>query len=146
MGWLGRWLTKAFMATHVGLFRLAGGRRFNRSPFGSPILLLTATGRRSGKRRTVPITYLRDGDDLVVIGSGGGSHKHPAWAVNLRANPLAEVELDGQRRPVRAVWTQGAERDRLWTEVKTRYPSFARYEQRTSRQIPVIRLQPAVAQ
>lgn len=133
---------RAFTAAHVALFRLTGGRGFNRSPFGSPILLLTATGRQSGKSRTVPVTYLRDGNDLVVIGSGGGSARHPAWAVNLRANPTAQVELDGTRQAVRAEWTRGAERERLWLEVKTRYPSFAGYERRTTRQIPVIELHP----
>jgi deazaflavin-dependent oxidoreductase (nitroreductase family) len=137
-----RWLVRAFTTAHVGLFRLSGGRRFNRSPFGSPILLLTTTGRTSGRQRTVPVAYLRDGDDLLVIGSGGGADSHPAWVVNLRANPAAEVDLNGGRRRVRAMQTKGAERERLWAEVKTRYPSFARYERRTTRQIPVIRLRP----
>jgi deazaflavin-dependent oxidoreductase (nitroreductase family) len=126
---------------HVALFRVTRGRRFNQIPNAGPLLLLTTTGRKSGKTRTRPVSYLPEGDDLIVIGSAGGADVHPGWAVNLRHNPDATVELPGgEKRAVKARWTKGAERDRLWSEVKTRYPVFAGYETKTERQIPLTRL------
>jgi F420H(2)-dependent quinone reductase len=127
-------------AIHVWLYRMSDGKRFNQIPNAGPVLLLTTTGRKSRKERTRPVAYLPDGDDLIVIGSAGGADVHPGWAVNLRHNPDAKVELPGEKRTVRARWTKGAERERLWNDVKSKYPVFAGYETKTSRQIPLIRL------
>jgi deazaflavin-dependent oxidoreductase (nitroreductase family) len=112
-------------------------------PFeGAPVLLLTATGAKSGQRRTTPVVYLPDGDRLVIFASKGGAPSNPGWYHNLRANPSATVEVGTDTVDVDAVVTEGDERDRLFRKQAALYPQFADYEQKTTRQIPVIALQP----
>jgi deazaflavin-dependent oxidoreductase (nitroreductase family) len=112
-------------------------------PFeGAPVLLLTATGAKSGQRRTTPVVYLPDGDRLVIFASKGGAPTNPGWYHNLRANPSATVEVGTDTVDVDAVVTEGDERDRLFRKQAALYPQFADYEQKTTRQIPVIALQP----
>src|SRR4051812_49668538 len=125
---------------HPWLYRRAGGKGMVASVQGMPVLLLTTTGRRSGRRLTNVLGYVPDGDDLLVIGSAGGEPHHPAWALNLRANPEAEVQVGAQRFRVRGQWTGRAERDRLWQRITTLHPYFAPYEAKAGRTIPVIRL------
>ncbi|MEA2334421.1 MAG: hypothetical protein QOG40_911 [Solirubrobacteraceae bacterium] len=112
-------------------------------PFeGAPVLLLTATGAKSGQRRTTPVVYLPDGDRLVIFASKGGAPTNPGWYHNLRANPSATVEVGTDTVDVDAVVTEGDERDRLFRKQAALYPQFADYEKKTTRQIPVIALQP----
>src|SRR5207253_1884739 len=92
---------KVMGAIHVALYRLTGGRIGGRA-FGAPVLLLTARGRKTGKARTTPLLYLEDGDRLVVVASKGGAPRHPAWFLNLAANPEVTVERGGERVPMRA--------------------------------------------
>lgn len=108
----------------------------------SPVLLLTTTGRRSGRLRTVPVLYMRNGESLIVIGSNAGNRRTPAWALNLQAHPDAEVELRGQRRAVRARVAVEPERADLWRRVNEQYAGFDEYKARTSRDIPVFVLEP----
>jgi deazaflavin-dependent oxidoreductase (nitroreductase family) len=111
-------------------------------PFeGTPLLLLTTTGAKTGRKHTTPVVYLPDGDRVVVFGSKGGAPTHPAWYHNLLANPAVTVELPGERYEARAVVTEGDERDRLFDEQKSRMPGFADYERKTTRTIPVIALE-----
>lgn len=110
---------------------------------GSPVLLLITTGRKSGRERTVPLLYLRDGEDLVVVGSNGGAATHPAWWLNLRANPEAIVEVGDQKLRVRAKKADPEEKDRLWPKLVAMYPSYEDYQRRTDREIPVVLLKPA---
>src|SRR6476660_5611933 len=77
---------------------------------GAPMLLLTTTGRKTGQKHTTPLVYLRDGDDVVVIASNGGSDKHPQWWLNLTADPRAEVQAGNKKSTVRADITRGDER------------------------------------
>lgn len=107
-----------------------------------PVLLLTTTGRRSGKRRTTPLTFLRDGTDLVVIASNGGSDRTPDWALNLQQDPRAIVEIGAEKQAVTARTASAAERERLWVEVTAAYSGYARYQERTTREIPVLLLSP----
>ena len=107
---------------------------------GAPMLLLTTTGRKTGLKRTTPLVYLPDGDDVVVIASNGGSDRHPQWWLNLKADPRAEVQAGSKRSTVRADVTRGEERARLWGEITQRYPVYRQYERSTSREIPVVRL------
>jgi deazaflavin-dependent oxidoreductase (nitroreductase family) len=108
-------------------------------PFtGRTLLLLTTTGARSGRERTTPVAYTRDGDNLVIIASKGGAPEHPAWYHNLVAHPEVTVELGAERFPARAVVPEGAERDRLFAQMATKMPNFARYQENTARQIPVV--------
>lgn len=124
-------------------YRLSGGRVAGQVPSGAPICLLTTSGRRSGRRRTVPLLYVADGDDLVVVASRGGMGSHPAWYLNLLADPVASVQVAAATRRVRARDAAEAERRRLWPALTAAYPHFDAYQARTARQIPVVVLSPA---
>jgi deazaflavin-dependent oxidoreductase (nitroreductase family) len=119
---------------NVPIYRASGGRLFG-SLDGAPVLLLTTTGRKSGQRRTAPVVYLRDGERLVVIGSNAGNVRAPAWALNLEANPDAEVELRRERLPVRARVAEGDERADLWRRMNVEYSGFDDYAATTDRDI-----------
>jgi deazaflavin-dependent oxidoreductase (nitroreductase family) len=99
---------------------------------GIPVVMLTTTGARTGKRRTVPVLGLPTADGLAVIASNYGQARHPAWYHNLRANPEAEVAVDGQRRRVRAVEVEGERRARIWQQGLKVYPGWAQYERRAA--------------
>jgi deazaflavin-dependent oxidoreductase (nitroreductase family) len=126
---------------NVPLYRLTGGRVGGRVA-QAPVLLLTTTGRRSGQKRTAPVVYLADGDRFVVIGSNAGHKKAPAWSLNLKANPDAEVEIGRDRRRVRARIAAGEERADLWRRTNEQYSGFDEYEARTNRDIAVFVLEP----
>jgi deazaflavin-dependent oxidoreductase (nitroreductase family) len=112
-------------------------------PFeGAPVLLLTSTGAKSGEQRTTPVVYQPDGERMVIFASKAGAPNNPAWFHNLRANPTATVEVGSDTVEVEAVVTDGDERERLFSKQKQLMPQFADYEQKTSRQIPVVALQP----
>jgi deazaflavin-dependent oxidoreductase (nitroreductase family) len=125
---------------HGGLYRLTGGRVGGRLK-GMPVLLLTTTGRRSGKRRTVPLTYFEDGDALVVVGSKGGAPRHPGWYLNLVANPDVEAQVGSERRRLRARRATPEEAARLWPVIVARWPGYAKYQTKTSREIPLVLLE-----
>ncbi|MCN0179107.1 nitroreductase family deazaflavin-dependent oxidoreductase [Salinispora arenicola] len=109
-----------------------------------PSLVITTTGRRSGKPRSNPLLYVPDGDAYVVIGSNWGQAHQPSWALNLLATPSAEVDIKGRRIPVRADPADGAERDRLWQLLVTEWPAYQTYVQRSGgREIRIFRLVPA---
>jgi deazaflavin-dependent oxidoreductase (nitroreductase family) len=103
-----------------------------------PVLLLTMTGARSGRTMTKPLVYTTDGDRLVVIASFAGAPKHPAWYHNLLANPEATVEVGSERFRVKATVTSGEERQRLFDRQAAQMPIFVEYQQKTSRQSPVL--------
>lgn len=110
-------------------------------PFaGAPLLLLTTIGARSGKKRTAPLMYRQEGDDLVVFASKRGSHTHPDWYHNLKANPMVNVEVGTEEFEARAVEVTGEERNRIFDDQAERYPQFAEYQAGTERTIPVIAL------
>lgn len=132
---------KAIGKLNVPLYRLSHGRLMG-TVGGVPVLLLTSTGRRSGQPRTAPVLFLADGANVVVIGSNAGNVKEPAWSHNLKANPIAEVQIRGQRRPVNARVAEGEERTRLWQEMNKHYGGFDAYDERTSRDIAVFVLEP----
>ena len=105
---------------------------------GRPLLLLTTTGAKSGESRTTPLVYTKDGDKVVVIASMGGAPKHPAWYLNLSANPGVTVELGTEKFEASASSAEGAERDRLYAKQAEMMPAFTEYEQKTTRRIPVV--------
>jgi deazaflavin-dependent oxidoreductase (nitroreductase family) len=121
-------------------FRETGGRVGGQFE-GAPLLLLTTTGAKSGKKHTSPVMYLQDGDRVVVFASKAGAPSNPAWYHNLVANPEATVEIGADTIRVRAEVLEGEERDRLYAEQSERYPGFAEYQQKTSRVIPVVALE-----
>jgi len=126
---------------NVPLYRLSGGRVGGKVG-RAPVLLLTSTGRRSGQQRTAPVLYLKDGERLVVIGSNAGNRKAPAWSLNLKSNPDAEVEVGRKHSLVRARVTEGEERAELWRKMNDQYAGFDAYDANTSRDIAVFVLEP----
>ena len=108
----------------------------------SPVLLLTTTGRRTGERRTVPLLYLIDGCDVVLVASNGGAVRHPIWWLNLQSAPEAWIQIKGTRRRVKAERASAAEKQRLWPRLTTMYPGYQRYQEITDRDIPVVILHP----
>jgi len=113
-------------------------------PFeGSPVLLLTSTGAKSGERRTTPVMYLPDGERMVVFASKGGAPTNPAWYHNLLAHPAATVEVGPETVDVNAVVTSGEDRERLFNRQAELYPQFADYARKTTREIPVVALERA---
>lgn len=134
-----RWTGKL----NVPLYRLSGGR-IGGKVGRAPVLLLTTTGRKSGQPRTAPVLYLADGENLILINTNGGNAKVPAWSLNLRANPDAEVEVGRKRRPVRARIAEGEERAELWRKSNVQYAGFDDYEEALGpdREIAVFVLEP----
>ena len=126
---------------HTRLFRLTGGRLGARGG-GLDHLLLTTTGKKSGKPRTVPLTYLRDGESFVLVASNGGSDKPPAWYHNLKADPAVRLEVGGRRMEATAREAGPEERDRLWPLLKDYNPFYRDYEEIADRTIPVIVCRP----
>ena len=132
---------RALGKLNVPIYRASRGRLLG-SVGRAPVLLLTTTGRKSGQARTAPVVYLADGDRFVVIGSNAGNARPPAWALNLRAEPDAEVEVRGRRVAVRARVAEGEERADLWRRMNEQYAGFDDYEARTGRDIAVFVLEP----
>jgi deazaflavin-dependent oxidoreductase (nitroreductase family) len=126
---------------HAKLYGLTGGAVGGRMG-KAPVLLLTTTGRRSGKRRTNPLLYLEAGSDLVVVASKGGAPTHPAWFLNLASEPDAEVQLKRERRRVRARRATPEERERYWPRLLEIWEQYDSYQARTAREIPVVVLEP----
>ncbi len=107
-----------------------------------PVLLLTTTGRRSGQERTTPLSFFRDGSDLVVVASNGGADRPPDWWLNLQQNPRAVVATGSDRQNVTFRPASADERTRLWVTITAAHAGYARYQERTTRQIPVVILTP----
>lgn len=126
---------------HISACRFTGGRVWGRM-MKSPLLLLTSTGRKTGKKRTNPLLYREDGGNLVVFGSAGGSPRHPAWWLNLREDVETVVQMGRRKVWGRAEQAAGEEKDRLWTRWPGMYPGFADYQKNTTRELPVVVLRP----
>jgi len=109
---------------------------------GVNTLLLTTRGRRTGKLRRTALIYGRDGDGYVVVGSKGGSHKHPMWYLNLRDHPEVHLQVGADKFVAKARTAVGEERSRLWGRMAVIWPEYERYQKRTSREIPVVVLEP----
>jgi len=110
-------------------------------PFeGAPLLLLHSTGAKTGAERVSPVMYQQVGGDWAVFASKAGADSNPAWYYNLVANPQARIEVGTETIDVTARLTGDDEREPIWVAQKAAYPGFAGYEQKTSRQIPVVLL------
>jgi F420H(2)-dependent quinone reductase len=126
---------------HVAIYRASGGRVGHKLPGTPPMLLLDHVGAKSGKKRTSPLGYFRDGDDVVIVASKGGDPRHPAWFHNLMANPDTEIQLGSERRKVHARPATPEERARLWPKAVDTYGGYAGYQERTNRVIPLVVLE-----
>jgi F420H(2)-dependent quinone reductase len=130
-------LQNAVTWIHCVLYRnsngVIGGRIVN-----SPVLLLTTTGRRTGRKRTVPLLYLRDGPNIVLVASNGGAVQHPAWWLNLRQTPDAWIQIKARQQRVKAEQASAIDKQRLWPLLTAMYPGYKRYQEITDRDIPVV--------
>jgi deazaflavin-dependent oxidoreductase (nitroreductase family) len=132
------------MGLHTALYRASGGRLGQTIP-GVPgkMLLLDHVGAKSGVKRTSPLLYIRDGEDVVIVASKGGFPKHPAWFHNLKANPDTTVQIGSKRLPVRAHVATSEERERLWPKAVKAYHGYEDYQTRSKgREIPLVVLEP----
>ncbi|MDQ5893798.1 MAG: hypothetical protein QG596_59 [Actinomycetota bacterium] len=130
------------MGGHARVYRLTGGRVGHHIPGVPPMCLIDHVGAKSGKKRTSPLFYIEDGENVVIIASKGGYEKSPAWFYNLKANPDTTVQIGKEVRPVRAHVADEAERKRLWPKAVKVYPSYQQYQDRTDRKIPIVVLEP----
>lgn len=127
---------------HVSAYRETGGETgylWN----GVPTLLLTVTGRRTGRALTSALIFGRDGDDYLVVASMGGAPRHPSWYLNLQANPAAGIQVQADELAVVARTASAAEKPRLWKIMTDVWPNYDVYQSRTERDIPVVLLTPA---
>jgi deazaflavin-dependent oxidoreductase (nitroreductase family) len=125
----------------IFLYKLTNGA-IGGSMQGLPVLLLTTTGRKSGQPRTVPLGYLRDGSNYVIIASNGGRPRHPAWFFNLQSQPEVTIQVKNVQMKVRAEQANPEKRRELWTRLIQVSPGYGNYEKRTNREIPVMILTP----
>ena len=132
------------LAAQVWIYRRSKGRLAG-SVRGTPVLLLTTTGRKSGASRTRPVGYLPDGERFMVCGSNGGSDHSPAWALNLRSHPDATVEVGARTVSVTATEVTGEAYEDVWARYIAAYPGFAGYRKKTRRHLPIFILQPRTA-
>lgn len=133
---------RSVAATHRTLLRASAGR-VGRRWFGGEVLLLTVRGRRSGRTFTVPLMFVRDGEDLVVAASNGGVDREPQWWLNLQHSPHAEVEIADKTLNVTASQVDDTQRAAMWARLCQAYRGFAGYQAGVQRQIAVVRLRPA---
>jgi len=130
------------MQGHTFVYRATGGLVGHRFPGAPPMLLVDHVGARSGTRRTSPLVYTRDGENLVLVASKGGYPKNPAWFYNLKANPDTTIQIGSKHRPVHARVADPQERERLWPKVLKVYGGYEDYQRRTEREIPLVILEP----
>jgi deazaflavin-dependent oxidoreductase (nitroreductase family) len=135
-------ILRRLMGVHALVYQATGGRVGHRLPGIPPMLLLDHVGAKSGKVRTTPLIYIEDGPNLVVVASKGGYPRNPAWFHNLRAHPETTVRVGPERRGVRAKVATAKQRQRLWPKVVAVYGSYADYQERTDRKIPLVILEP----
>ncbi len=135
-------LMKVIGIVHTSLYKASGGR-LARNMRGSEVVLLTTTGRKSGKQRTTPLFGLADGEDWTVIASQGGHHEHPHWYLNLRDNPDVTLQVGSETMRMRAETAEGAERERLWAPMAAMYDGYDEYQKLTTRVVPLVVLKPA---
>jgi deazaflavin-dependent oxidoreductase (nitroreductase family) len=135
-------ILRRLMGIHAFVYQATGGRVGHRFPGIPPMLLLDHVGAKSGVVRTTPLIYVEDGQDLVVVASKGGYSRNPAWFHNLRAHPETTVRVGSERRAVRAKVATAKQRQRLWPKAVAVYGSYASYQERTDRKIPLVILEP----
>ncbi|HEY8600061.1 MAG TPA: nitroreductase family deazaflavin-dependent oxidoreductase [Thermomicrobiales bacterium] len=128
---------KAFHARRIVEFRANGGK-LNAPLDAVPLLVLTTTGAKSGQQRSTPMSYTTDGERIVVVAAAGGASNHPAWYHNLVANPEVTVEVGGEVFRARATVVSEPERSRIFAQHAAQRPNFNDYQQRTTRQLPVV--------
>jgi deazaflavin-dependent oxidoreductase (nitroreductase family) len=137
-----KWVLKSFTRVNVWVYRLSGGRLMNKlGP--DPICLITMTGAKSGKQRTIPLMYVPYGEGVLLVASQGGMPKHPVWYLNRVAHPTIVVEQGGKRKKLTARIAEKAEKEQLWPLCVEHYAPYEEYRHRTERDIPVFVCEPS---
>ena len=137
-----------WIAEHIELYRTDPGKahHWDSSPIGGPgvlpTLLLTTTGRKSKKPRSLPLIYGEDGDNYIIIASKGGTPNHPIWFLNLEVQPKCELQIGTKSVSASARVAEGEERERIWDMMAKIYPPYLDYQKATERKIPVVVLEP----
>lgn len=143
-----RSVIRAMSRLHTRLYRASGGRIGKHWRIGPavrkpvPVCLLTTTGRKSGQPRTVPLIYLTDGSNVILVASQGGRPENPQWYGNVTADPKVQIEIGRRRSDWLARTASGPERARLWPIIVEAYADFASYQSWTEREIPVVICEP----
>ena len=133
---------KAVTTLHKAVFRASNGKLLARGS-GMPVLMLTTTGRKTGRpRETMLTTPLRDGDTIMLVASKGGDDRNPAWFLNLRDNPKVTVLMDGHSTPMTARIAHATEKAELWPRIIADHGNYGAYQAKTDRDIPVVVLEP----
>lgn len=135
-----------WVSKHIKRYVESDGERGHEWRPGVPTLLLTTTGRRTGIQRRTALIYGRYGDDYVIVASVGGSPNHPAWYLNLSADPQVDVQVGAERFAAVARTAYGEERTRLWEAMQQIWPYYEGYQKKTAREIPVVVLIPQTAE
>jgi deazaflavin-dependent oxidoreductase (nitroreductase family) len=140
----------AWIADHVARYQATNGDEgymFDLRPVGGdrevPTLLLTTKGRKTGQPRTLPLIFEQVGENYIVVASKGGSAQHPAWYLNLQADPEVLVQIKARKFAARARTAQGEQRAQLWADMVHHLPLYAAYQDKTARQIPIVILEPS---
>ena len=131
-----------FLSIYIGMYRLTKGR-FGGSMAGLGVLLLTTTGRKTGKIRTTPLGYIRDNENYVIIASNAGADSNPGWYFNVQNDPKVTIQVNDQEMKVTAKTADPDTRKRLWAQLVKISPRYGGYETKTSREIPMVILAPA---
>ena len=133
---------RAVTGFHEAVYRLSQGRFANRG-YGMPVLILTTTGRKTGKKRTTMLTSpVQESDAVVLVASNGGDDRHTQWFLNLRENPDVEITMNGKTRAMRARAASPDEKAALWPRVVEAHRGYGQYQQRTDRDIPLVICEP----
>jgi deazaflavin-dependent oxidoreductase (nitroreductase family) len=136
-----KFIGKLFFSLWNVLYRASSGRIGGKMG-RVEVLLLTTTGRKSGKKRTFPLNYIRDGSAYVIAASAGGADKNPGWFFNVRSNPQSLIQVREKQIKVTAEVARPEKRSELWARLVELAPNFAGYEKRTGREIPMVILRP----
>ena len=135
-------IAQFFLSIYIAVYRLTKGR-FGGSMAGLGVLLLTTTGRKTGKVRTVPLGFLRDNENYVIIASNMGADSNPGWYFNVQSNPQVTIQVDDHEMKATAKTADADTRKRLWEQLVKISPRYGTYETKTSREIPMVILTPA---
>jgi len=141
-------IIKVMSDVNTAIYRWSGGllgstwRVGSAFPWGIPLLLLTTIGRKTGHPRTLPLIYIEEGDNIIIVASKGGLPSVPLWCKNLVANPECDVQIKRRKMKVKARTASPEEREALWPKLVAHYPDFASYATWTDRILPVVILEP----
>jgi deazaflavin-dependent oxidoreductase (nitroreductase family) len=134
-------MSQLFGEEHVRRYQETDGEEGYEWREGAPTLLLTVTGRKSGKEYTTPLIFGQDGDDYAIVASQGGTPEHPDWYLNLVEHPEVGVQVKADKFRARTRTAEGEERDRLWKQMNEIWPHYDEYQTKTDREIPVVVLE-----